>query len=90
MKVRGREGFDICCKSQMQSFGNWVDEEYGCWGQNLNRIQGFKFNSLNYRQKFRRVTLWGERDSMSRWAVKICDLLCEQVIKQEIGNKSET
>lgn len=25
LKVKGRDRFDICCKSQMQSFGNWLD-----------------------------------------------------------------
>lgn len=27
LKVKGRDKFDICCKSQMQSFGNWLDAE---------------------------------------------------------------
>lgn len=60
-------------------------------GQNVNRIQCFKFKSLHYWQKFRRVTLWGKRDSMSRWTLKIYNLLCEQVIKVgDLSRKLET
>lgn len=26
MKVKGRDMFDVCCKSQMQRFSTWLDE----------------------------------------------------------------
>lgn len=84
LKFKGRDRFDVLCKSKMQSFGNWLDAE----GEREGRIY-IESNISIW------VTEWsigrnsgealggGGRDSLRGWAFKLCNVLCEEAIRRE-------